>query len=185
VRRVNFRRGIIALYQGLGSTLGNTDAHANGARTASECLTHTATRTEQVKDAVSVVCSAHERSRTQRCDVDRRRDALDGCDRALSVDPIGLVVNPSVDMRSTTCSDSSRPFSFSLLMTHACLDGHQRTVSVDCCAVNGTCFNSAAPGDARGAEAVTTSCSLPGTTSEAVMRLAKSTDGSGQLENSR
>jgi len=119
--------------------------------------------------------------------------ALDGCDRALSVDPIGLVVNPSVDMRSTTCSDSSRPFSFSLLMTHACLDGHQRTVSVDCCAVNATFFNSAAPGDARGAEAVRSGAPSITEMVPAVLnprelemsRLAKSTDGSGQLESSR
>jgi hypothetical protein len=119
--------------------------------------------------------------------------ALDGCDRALSVDPIGLVVNPSVDMRSTTCSDSSRPFSFSLLMTHACLDGHQRTVSVDCFAVNVTCFNTAAPGDARGAEAVRSGAPSITEMVPAVLnprelemsRLAKSTDGSGQLESSR
>jgi hypothetical protein len=48
-----------------------------------------------------------------------------------------------------------------------------------------TCFNSAAPGDARGAEAVTTSCSLPGTTWEAVMRLAIRQPKCGHVENAR
>jgi len=69
-----------------------------------------------------------------------------------SLDPIGSVINASVDMRSTTCSDSPRPFSFSLSMGESILDG-QSGRTLDCFVVNNSCFNSVAPGDARGAKA--------------------------------
>jgi hypothetical protein len=69
-----------------------------------------------------------------------------------TLDPIGSVINASVDMRSTTCSDSPRPFTVSLSMGESILDG-QSGRTLDCFVVNNSCFNSVAPGDARGAEA--------------------------------
>jgi hypothetical protein len=67
-----------------------------------------------------------------------------------TLDPIGSVINASVDMRSTTCSDSPRPFTVSLSMGESILDG-QSGRTLDCFVVNNSFCNTGTPRQAEGA----------------------------------
>jgi hypothetical protein len=90
-------------------SMGTGQQQAEGALSSFFSSIDTAANGEQVKDAVSVVCSAHERSRTQTGEADRRRNQVVLTARACSaLDKKRLVIDASLGLRHTKPSAAAQ-----------------------------------------------------------------------------
>jgi hypothetical protein len=90
------------------SSMGTGRAQAAGAPSSSFSLIQEAAIGEQVKDAGSVVCSAHTRSATPTCEADRRRTSgLDGCLGRCQSTAL-LALNAAFGIRSTESSAAAK-----------------------------------------------------------------------------